>query len=73
MCVNDMRRSHIIDAITWLAEDERFGQLWKDGMTDVEWVKVFLDELISRGQDQDTIDGIVSMLIKRGLTISNEK
>lgn len=71
MVVSDMRRSHIINAIEWLIDDERYGQLWKDDKMDVVWVNIFLKELISRGQSNDAIRQLV--VRSRSQLIINER
>jgi len=58
--INDMRRTHIVNAVNWLIDDERYGNLWKDGHQDFVWVDIFVAELIRRGHDQKEIDDLVS-------------
>jgi len=46
--VTDMTTEHIINAVRWLVNDERFGQLNRFGITDKEWVQLFMEELMRR-------------------------
>jgi predicted metal-dependent phosphotriesterase family hydrolase len=58
--INDLRRTHIVNAVNWLIDDERYGNLWKDGHQDFVWVDTFIAELKRRGHDQKEIDDLVS-------------
>jgi len=46
--ITDMTTEHIINTVRWLVNDERFGQLNRFGLTDKEWVQLFVNELIRR-------------------------
>lgn len=46
--LEDMTTDHIINAIKWLTNDTMFGRLYRDGISDVEWVFHLSNTLVWR-------------------------